>query len=490
MGNDLFEKVERLERLESADTVRAWYDKFTEIMAARKHHSIIEGDDLDVVAKQIVALADKAYEASDGDEIWLATAALGRLAAIARGREDKVYAYIDEILQDEPGDIEMLADGDEKEYGAAAISHSQEDWVVSFCFREAIDIFRADKARKQLLQTALDKTGDVASFLTGLDEAFGRSILSEDDRARRRLLTVRRILSVTREVLNDWDGPVGDNVGEQLANLFATLVKPRSDELEDDEWFAIVDAALGCMLRIIELRFSFALEADTYAVLGEAKTALGKNLWLPWISKSEVAERVQICLLEAALVLARQGKQDDDFRDPLRQAFGDLRQIGSAMANHFRGAADLDPATRLWWEKAGNVRANAGNIEQRVGSGVDDQIGALLVEIESSKEGMERLGRAVVPQLKLSDPVLASNVDRTSKRFTEIAQIVRRLARGRKISLSETQGQEMEYNPREHVFVDGSQSGARRVRVIRDGVRKDFGGRVKTIVKAWVEPID
>ena len=172
------------------------------------------------------------------------------------------------------------------------------------------------------------------------------------------------------------------------------------------------------------------------------------------------------------------------------RAFGDRQQIARKMSAHFRGAPDLDPATRLWWEKAGNVRANAGKLEQRIGSGVDDQVGSLLVEIETAKEGVLKLESAVAPMLRISDPPLASKVARTSGQFSEISQIVRRLARARKLDLLGIQGEEMEYNPRNHVIVDGSISGVRRVRVIRDGVVKDFGGRVKTIVKAWVTPVD
>ena len=165
MGQDLIEKADRLARLDNATNIRAWYDEFTGIMAARKHHSIIEGDDLDNVARQIVAVVEYAVDPADR---LLAVAALGRLAAVARGREDKVFHYVDDVLEGLPPTLEVLADGDEREYAAVALRHTSAKWLLEYCLTESIDIDRSDKARKELLKTALMKLDNVSALLACL----------------------------------------------------------------------------------------------------------------------------------------------------------------------------------------------------------------------------------------------------------------------------------------------------------------------------------
>jgi len=69
-----------------------------------------------------------------------------------------------------------------------------------------------------------------------------------------------------------------------------------------------------------------------------------------------------------------------------------------------------------------------------------------------------------------------------------MAQIARRLARMRKLTTTSLRGARVEYNPLEHEMLGGHQPGVRKVKVVRDGVQKEFAGKVKTLVKPWVEP--
>ena len=101
---------------------------------------------------------------------------------------------------------------------------------------------------------------------------------------------------------------------------------------------------------------------------------------------------------------------------------------------------------------------------------------------------MEKVGRAVVPLLEISEPVLASTVKKAVDGYEAIAQTGRRLARMRKLTKTDLKGEHLEYNPLEHEMLGGHQAGIRRVRVVRDGIMKEFAGKTKTLVKPWVEP--
>ena len=169
-------------------------------------------------------------------------------------------------------------------------------------------------------------------------------------------------------------------------------------------------------------------------------------------------------------------------------AFGSRVQAVSAIGRHFSGAHDADPEVRAWWVAAGAVERSQRTTEHTFGNNEDQQIGSLLIEMESIKEPMEKLSRAVVPLLEISDPVLASTMRNAAAGYTEIAQTTRRLARMRKLSKTDLKGERMEYNPLEHEMIGGHQPGVRSVRVERDGIRKEFGGKVKTLVKPWVKP--
>jgi hypothetical protein len=58
----------------------------------------------------------------------------------------------------------------------------------------------------------------------------------------------------------------------------------------------------------------------------------------------------------------------------------------------------------------------------------------------------------------------------------------------RKLTTTNLCGERLEYNPLEHEMLGGHRSGVRRVEVVREGIQKEFGGKVKTLVKPWVKP--
>jgi len=62
------------------------------------------------------------------------------------------------------------------------------------------------------------------------------------------------------------------------------------------------------------------------------------------------------------------------------------------------------------------------------------------------------------------------------------------LARIRKLSNTDIKGKTVDYNMLEHDMLGGHQAGISKVRVVKEGIRKNYGGRIKTLVKPWVEP--
>jgi hypothetical protein len=231
-----------------------------------------------------------------------------------------------------------------------------------------------------------------------------------------------------------------------------------------------------------------ALYAETYALLDQGKRTLGLSLWSRFITDSNVIPQLRISLLETALVLARQNRTDKQIIAALTASYKSRPQVAAAVKRHLQDARDLDPDVAEWWRNAGDVSGTRRHVEHKVGNTEDSQIGALLIEVESNSEAMEKLRGSVVDYLSISEPVLASTVKKAADGYKEIAQTARRLARMRKLTKTHMKGERLEYNPIEHEMLGGHKPGIRRVKVVRDGIQKDFAGKIKTLVKPWVEP--
>ena len=147
-------------------------------------------------------------------------------------------------------------------------------------------------------------------------------------------------------------------------------------------------------------------------------------------------------------------------------------QVSTAVKRHFRGAQDIDPDIADWWCSAGRISGSQRTVEHKVGNTEDSQIGALLIEVDSYREAMDKVGRAVVPLLEISEPVLASTVKKAVEGYRSIEQTTRRLSRMRKLTKTELKGERLEYNPLEHEMLGGHKAGVRRVRVVRGRYQK------------------
>jgi len=154
-----------LDQVLRADDLQDLNRLLTQAMKQQQHQSLIRSEQLGKVVDAVVKLA---HGASAGEELF-AAAVLGRLAAVARGRETEVYSRAVDIFSQEPSSIETLADGDEKEYAAKVLAHTSDGWLKDYCTREALAIDTANNARKELLRILLEKTGSLAACMRQLE---------------------------------------------------------------------------------------------------------------------------------------------------------------------------------------------------------------------------------------------------------------------------------------------------------------------------------
>lgn len=483
-----------LDRIKKAETLHELNDFLTQVMAKQQIQALIKDANLDVVVDSIIQLASDA----DGEKKLLVAAMLGRLAAVARGREMQVFNRVRDVITEEPPSLDALSDqliggddkdqdvGKSKQYAAQSLRNVDADWLNGYCVREAINIDTAELARRELLETVLNGKGNLSDWLASISQS--ANVLQSIDNTDSRLKRIRRLFLAMLEVIKPWQGELGDEPGTALSNCFKSFTDRKLAEGDQDDMADVLDTALAILARLIEIRFSNALYAQTYAVMEQGKSLLGAGMWARFLDKSNMIGRIRTDLLEAALVVARQGRTDSSLMSVLLTCYPSRPQLSAAVKRHFAHAQDLDPDKYDWWQSASKTGDERREVEHKVGNTEDEQIGALLIEVEYAKETMEKLSRAVAPMLEISDPVLAETVKRAASTYQDMAQIARRLARMRKLTKSGLLGALTEYNPREHEMRGGHKPGIRRIKVIRDGIIKEFNGKKKTLVKPLVEP--
>lgn len=471
-----------LKEILSATNLEDLNDMLTALMANQRIQAIIKDDDLHDVAEVIVSISEKSRPTGE----LFAVAMLSRLAAVARSREAQVFERIEKVLSNMPAPIDSLEGGVLKRYAAQGLRYANADWVTDYCLRESVNTEKADKARTELLHVALSRIGNVSDWLTEL--AGQAKLIRQIENQESQLVRVRKVFDSVSDVFQFWDGNLGSEPGSATANCLKSFLRGRTADADQTVLFELMDHVLEILLRIVEMRFSYALQPDTFESVTIGKKILGPGLWARFLNKSQVITALRTILCESASVLARQNKEDQKIMKVLAALYTSNDHASTEVREHFSETHGIDPDIANWWINLGHSSGRKRGAKQRIGNSEDQQIGALLISMESIREPMEKLGRAVVPYLEISDPVLASTLERAVAGYESMAQVVRRLARMRKLSKTDMKGERLEYNPLEHEMLGGHQSGVRTVKVVRDGIRKEFGGRIKTLVKPWVEP--
>lgn len=474
--------MEDMEELRRASDLRSLNTSLTQIMAKQRAQALIKGDALSKVVAEIIQRVPR----DDAQHQLVAAAMLGRVAAVARGREHLVYAAAENLFSQPPPALDTLEDGNAKAYAAQMLRHVPADWVFEYCIRQSIEIDAADNARRELLSEALKRSGSLEAWFRAVSMHVQRptDALSNDALLKRS----RRILESMVGVATDWQGEVGVAPGVPLAECAARFLGGRPQQPDIGVLAGVIDHVLSLVHRVIQLRFSHALQAETYEPIQRCRDVLGIGLWAQFLTASTSIERMQTNLLESAVVLARQSRTDKKLVHVLSLAYATKASAIAGLRHRFASASDVAPDVRRWWESLGTSAVGQEDREHKVGNTEDEQLGVLLLEAESARESMEKIGRAVIPFLEISEGVFAATVKRAVAGYYEMAQTANRLARIRRLTRTALKGERIEFNPLEHQLLGERTTGVRWVRVVREGVQKDFGGRAKTLIKPWVEP--
>jgi hypothetical protein len=478
--------IKATNRVSDATTLRELDAYLTEVMAKQQIQTILKDSDL---LDSVLAAVERLSDGTDGTESLTALAVLGRLFAVARGKDEegRIHTLALSLAKKEPPSFEVLADADEKTYAAQVLSWVGEDWVVGYAAKEAVKIDVGEPARRKLLEVVVKGEGSIASALRTCASACSPLdlISNPESRAKR----AKRISGALVDILQAQRNQPGDLPGAALSKLASTLLPTAKQSVADDIAFGITDDLLALLVRIIELRFSLALEAATYDVLATCRRSLGRDVWMRFLRHSVQAEQVSVSLHEAALVRARQGRTDADLVSALLVIHGDRATLTRRLGHHFPSTLELDPGIKSWWVSGGVRAAHVDKeIAQPLSVTEDQRIGEALIVIEAIDPSIRYIASTVAPELEFSNPQAAAALTRVASSFKTLAQNFRQLARMRRLRLTEMNGEPIEYNPSQHEMLGGHLDGVRQVKVIRNGIEKQYPNRSAILVKPWVEP--
>ena len=483
----------QLEYVESVQALELVNELLTALMNHKQHHAFLKDDNLIRVRDAVMALSDRLGGDKEYNRLFAAVV-LGRISTVAASRKDMVFEKIEELLNKRPPDLEEKLPTEQdriKEFAALSIVRCENDWVTDYSWDQVALLNTQDKvARSILLDDLLTRSGSLASFWR--DASKGLHQLGQMEKDDARYNRIRQITQVMLDAVRAWDGDVGSDAGVALADWARSLKTLGGSRGVDDKVIRqIVDNLVAMLLRIVELRFSSALLAPTYSVLNQLSELAGKELWRDMLNHSKRIEKVQFCLEETALVLARQNRTDKDILKVIKSVFTNDVRLKASLQEHFADAHDLDPQTREWWQEVGAVEFSCdgdSEPEHEIDITVDRQLGEALLYVSEGQVVMDEVKRAVIPFLEKSDSPPTSVIKRCIGNNAGISRAIRQLAAQRKLQVMELKGMSIEYDSSRHDMLGGHQQGVRKVRVERDGVQKEFAGQTKVLVKPRVTP--
>ena len=145
-----------------------------------------------------------------------------------------------------------------------------------------------------------------------------------------------------RDVATRWRGDVGALVGVHLAECLDAFLWGKLPELERAVLHEALDNVLAVLGRVIEMRFSMALYASTYALVNQGKKKLGPGPWGSFLGRSTVMPRfVVLCWSPRSCLLAR-NRSDKQIMAVLIASYTSGRRSRRPSDDIFQNAQDLD----------------------------------------------------------------------------------------------------------------------------------------------------
>lgn len=393
----------------------------------------------------------RTLQVSDASDMWLCLSVAGRAASVSKPMEREFSPLVaDRIASGLPSFV-PLHDGEDRWYLAKALQSNPTPEVSAIAFDEIAREDVGEKARSVWIDIGFAASGSREQFLSrvneGLETAFGGARSRSDVLARR----IRRIVSAVRRGLMLADLPDGPGYSGELRRLFTGHIDvegPEDKSLREEVGAELVSS----LYDIVRLSVSASADPKSYEIVTDVR-----GWWTPASPPREIeqaARRIAASGVDTLMVFARQGHRNAALRASLVKAAG-ARTIGALANKATEGDPSLPEDLSAWLVtgEASKARQSSEVLDALSSAQVEEDISRLLVHVSSpdmDPAEISRLGGEIEDLM----PEAARSVSRIAGRSKQVWQIVRAMARRRRLSLFLDFGQVVEFDPAQHDPVD------------------------------------
>ncbi|WP_417768818.1 hypothetical protein [Stappia sp.] len=434
--------------------------------------------------KKLLEKISECAASDDPSTVWISISTLGRMASISKPAERIATPLIAQRLSNTLPDAIRLDDGEDRYYLAKGLETTENKKIVDLAFKEIAEEDVAETARRVWVTIALKNSATLTEFLKRINKEISLTIPSLNDNPDAICRRIRRINSSVEDVLATAETKPGEDIGIQLRSLYLSHL-PNSGPIDRDLRDDTSEDFLSSLKRIARLNFVARTDPVVYRIVDGIR-----RWWRPASPPKSFeikAEQITRLGVESLLSFAKQGVMNKPLREALTTASN--KQTVERAAREFASQSlGIEPDIAYWFingtepRETRSIRAVDAISETKL----DEYIAHLLISLESSElQGIE-LEQALKDVVDIM-PAEGETLSRASKRFSQVAQWSRAIARMRRIELSPLQNETVSYDPSVHAGDDDLKIGI-SARVLTSGAIRKIQGDIQVVlIRAEVE---
>jgi hypothetical protein len=273
-------------------------------------------------------------------------------------------------------------------------------------------------------------------------------------------------------------------------------VRPRSktspNEVERDVIEHVAARTLRLTHTLVRIRFSLAADDRAYEPVVHVREWFQPHQWARFLEQCADARPVVRDLREAILLLARQGRTDQQLLKRLELVSGSEVAAQRILAQ-LVGEPGVPPEVQAWL--IGTVPTHSPVGERSALLMADREasenlaLGELLRLCAQVSSAAIHVERSVLPELEILAPDAATPIRSLSARAADLSATVLSFANQRRLKLRGQPGEVVEFSPVEHEMMGGPTPGVRWVRLVQPAIEQRLeGGATRLVLRALVEP--
>lgn len=412
------------------------------------------------------ALVVTAARADEPEERLVSLTQLARIAS-HKGLTEEIARLSQPAFEREWPPASLLSNGDERGYVAKALAWGRAAWVQGYALRSlAAEMPNADKIRGELMAVVFAGSTNLEQVISGLREAFLAELPATDspaDSLARRL--AKTVQSLREQIVVSRLVP-GENAGKAFEEMASRPLARTGLPSDSDAAASLAQQLIGGTYDLVRRHFSMLTDSDTYSAVRYAKRIVG-GMWPRQLEDD--LQQVADCIVEAVLMLAKQGITAEDLREHLELTMGYRERAEARLRELAESHPGIDERIRRWLRGQAVTKLTTNTLLQESRDiRTDPLVGEVLMEVVRLEAAKDALAADVLPVLQIYDPSKVGPLEQLIGRTADVLRTVTNLTDARRLGLLGVVGGEVDYSPK--YFVTTSGLTKPRMRVVRQAI--------------------